>query len=153
MTIKALYAQITGDTTSHQRAIDARLRKLGKRQMGRIRDFAGGANYHDIATIEGVSAASVRDSILRGLEAIRKDLAQEPRFNKRGRAHGYHRKGGREPSAGQQHGLAAQAEPGTHTTGQPPGNPIIEREPRDSTRQRGRRSADTCAPSRQTYGQ
>ena len=85
MTIKELYGKITGDTTAHQRAIDARLRKLTTPQQVRIRAFATGCNYHDIAAVEKATPASVRDSVLRGLEAIRKDLAGEPRYNRIGR--------------------------------------------------------------------
>jgi DNA-directed RNA polymerase specialized sigma24 family protein len=87
MTVKSLYARTTGDKATHQRTIDAGLRRLTPHQQARIKLRATGKSYQQIATAEGeVSPASVRDSILRGIETIRKGIAEEPRYNHGGRA-------------------------------------------------------------------
>jgi hypothetical protein len=45
-TIKALYVATTGDTTAHQRTIDAALRRLPPDRIAKIRMRASGASYH-----------------------------------------------------------------------------------------------------------
>jgi len=87
MTLKALYAEITGDQTTHQRTIDAHFRKLDTNRRTRIRMRCAGSSYHQIAATEGTHAASVRDSIVRAMERIRKAAAGEPRYNHVGRKH------------------------------------------------------------------
>lgn len=84
-TLKALYAAKTGDTTSHQRAIDARFRKLSARRQDTIRKVLEGWSYRMIAEHHGISVGSVQSELNGALEAIRKDLAQEPRYNRTAR--------------------------------------------------------------------
>ena len=50
-----------------------------------IVDRRQGTSYHVIAASHGIDAASAREAILRGIEAIRKAAAGEPRFNKKGK--------------------------------------------------------------------
>lgn len=89
-TLKALYAEVTGDKTTHQRTIDAHFRKLAKRRQDAIRARLAGQSYAEIGTTLGhISAASAREIILRALEAIRKQAHQEPRFNHIGRKHAH----------------------------------------------------------------
>ncbi len=84
-TLKALYAERTGDTASHQRAIDARFRKLERRRQEIIRRILAGDSYRMIGEKYGISVGSVQSSINAALEAIRKELAEEPRYNQVGR--------------------------------------------------------------------
>jgi len=85
--LKALYAQITGDTQAHQRAIHAHYGRLDARRQRMLTAMVKGLNYHAIGDAEGITAASARESILRALERIRKEIAGEPRYNRVGRKH------------------------------------------------------------------
>lgn len=89
MTVKAFYAQLTGDTATHQRRIDGALRRLDERRARMIRRRAEGASVRTIAAEEGISAGAADDAIKRGVERIRKELAGEPRYNQVGRATKY----------------------------------------------------------------
>jgi len=85
LTLKALYQQVTGDLTTHQRTIHAHFLKLDPRRQAMIADRRQGTSYHVIAASHGIDAASARETILRGFEVIRKAAAGEPYFNKVGR--------------------------------------------------------------------
>jgi DNA-directed RNA polymerase specialized sigma24 family protein len=86
-TLKAFYGQTTGDTTTHQRTIDAHFKKLDKRRQAIIRELLQGKTYLRIAREMGVTATSVRESVARAIERIRKGIAEEPRYNHVGRKH------------------------------------------------------------------
>ena len=87
-TIKGLYGRITDDWETHQRTIDAQLRKLDMRRQSMLRRLALGESYHEIARAEGITAAAARDTMLRAIERMRKAIAGEPRFNHVGRKRG-----------------------------------------------------------------
>jgi hypothetical protein len=84
-TLKALYAQITGDHQTHQRTIAAHFRNLEARVQVSIRQRVAGQSYHAIAAGEHCTAASTREAILRGIEQLRKAIHGEPRYNRKGR--------------------------------------------------------------------
>jgi len=85
-TLKALYQHHTGDLITHQRTIDAAFRRLDPRRQRMIRSRQAGQTYHTIGAAEGITAASVRDTILRAIEGFRKHARHEPRYNRIGRA-------------------------------------------------------------------
>ena len=85
-TLKAFYAKITGDATTHQRTIDAHFRKLDTRRQAIIRARLEGKSLQEIGNQHGgINGATVRETMLRGIERIRKAIAGEPRFNHVGR--------------------------------------------------------------------
>ena len=86
-TLKALYRETTGDLVTQQRTVDASFRKLDPRWQRMIRARLEGQSYHKIAATHGITAASVRDTILRAPEAARKAAHREPRYNRSGRRH------------------------------------------------------------------
>ncbi len=83
--MKALYQAVTGDTAAHQRAIDARFRKLDPRRQRLIKARLEGQSLRQIAATEGVTGGSIQSAINTALESIRKELAGEPRYNREGR--------------------------------------------------------------------
>jgi len=85
MTVKDLYREITGQE-AHQRAIDGRLRKLPRRKQDMIRDRAAGLTWAAIGHRYGLTAGTADKLVRRALEAIRKSIAGEPRYNQVGRA-------------------------------------------------------------------
>jgi DNA-directed RNA polymerase specialized sigma24 family protein len=85
--LKTLYTDTTNDTTSHQRTIHMWYLRLNTHQQGMIAARLEGESYRAIGDKYQVTAASARESILRGLERIRKAIAEEPRYNKVGRKH------------------------------------------------------------------
>jgi DNA-directed RNA polymerase specialized sigma24 family protein len=85
MTVKALYQHYTGDTATHQRAIDGRFRKLSDQRRRIIAAAATGQALRAIATTEGVSHGAVATILKRSMEAIRKDIHHEKRYNQVGR--------------------------------------------------------------------
>jgi DNA-directed RNA polymerase specialized sigma24 family protein len=91
VTMKALYQARTGDTTSHQRAIDARFKKLDTRRQAIVRAVLAGDSYRMIGEKHGITAGSVQSALNSAMERIRKDIAAEPRYNHTGR--GPHKKG------------------------------------------------------------
>ena len=82
--MKALYQQHTGDTAAHQRRIDAQVRKLDARRQRILRRRLGGASLSVIGTEEGCTHGSVASAIKKSMEAVRKAIAGEPRFNRIG---------------------------------------------------------------------
>jgi DNA-directed RNA polymerase specialized sigma24 family protein len=80
-TLKALYQQYTGDTAAHQRAIHGRYLHLDSRRRRLIDLRLTGAPLRKIATKAGITHGAAASAINGALEAIRKDIAQEPRFN------------------------------------------------------------------------
>lgn len=92
--MKALYQQVTGDTTAHQRSIDAHLRKQPARRREIIRQRLAGASLSDIAG-GLVTKGQIQKDIQRTCEAIRKAIAGEPRYNKIGHTKVTRRKKGR----------------------------------------------------------
>lgn len=85
MTLKALYQARTGDTAAHQRAIDARFRKLDARRQDIIRRILAGDSYAMIAETYAITTGSVQSAFNHAMERIRKDIAGEPRYNHAGR--------------------------------------------------------------------
>ena len=85
MTIKTLYQHITGDHASHQRRIDAHLRKLDPRRQRMLRARAAGQTIREIADQEHISVGSAQSAIVGACERIRKAIAGEPRYNRTGR--------------------------------------------------------------------
>jgi DNA-binding NarL/FixJ family response regulator len=79
-TVKAIYTAVTGDNTSHQRRIDGHLKRMDKRRQRILRRRAQGATLYEIAAEEGVSHGSIQSVILKTCEAIRKAIAEEPRY-------------------------------------------------------------------------
>lgn len=91
MTLKALYQLSTGDAASHQRRIDGHFRHLDARRQAMIRARLAGLSLRAIGREHGgLTAATVKDAINRGLEKIRKAIAEEPRYNRIGRARAGH---------------------------------------------------------------
>ena len=86
MTMKQLYQLHTGDLASHQRAIDARVKRLPEDRQRILQAAIAGESLRDIAAREGVSHGTIQSSIRRSLEAVRKDIAREPRYNRVGRS-------------------------------------------------------------------
>lgn len=76
-----LYRAVTGDTASHQRAVHARVLKLDARRRRLIEHRIAGKTLRQISDLEGVSHGSVQSAINGALEAVRKDIANEPRYN------------------------------------------------------------------------
>ena len=85
MTMKQLYQLHTSDLTSHQRAIDARVRRLSPLRQEILHRVASGEPLRSIAHDKGVSHGSIHSVVKQSLEAVRKELAREPRYNKTGR--------------------------------------------------------------------
>jgi len=84
-TLKALYQEITGDLETHQRTVDAAVKRMDPRRQAIIKARVAGQSYHQIGAAHGITAASVRDTILRALENARKTAHHEPRYNHKGR--------------------------------------------------------------------
>jgi DNA-directed RNA polymerase specialized sigma24 family protein len=84
-TVKALYQRYTGDTSAHQRTIDARYRKLPDRARRVIHGATLGLTLRALAQVEGCSHGTVNSLLKRSMEAIRKDVHHEPRYNKIGK--------------------------------------------------------------------
>jgi DNA-directed RNA polymerase specialized sigma24 family protein len=78
--MKALYEQTTGQT-AHQRRIDGQVRKLDPRRQRILRRRLDGAKLAAIGAELGISHGSVASAIKKSMEAIRKAIAGEPRFN------------------------------------------------------------------------
>ena len=85
MTLKALYQARTGDTAAHQRAIDARFKKLDTRRQAIIRRILAGDSYRMIGEQYSITAGSVQSTLNNAMEKIRKEIAGEPRYNHVGR--------------------------------------------------------------------
>jgi DNA-directed RNA polymerase specialized sigma24 family protein len=85
MTLKALYQLTTGDLASHPRRIAAHFARLDARRQRLVRRRLDGASLHVIAAEEGITHGSVQSAIKGALEAIRKEIAGEPRYNRTGR--------------------------------------------------------------------
>lgn len=83
-TLKGLYAELTGDTASHQRRVDGHFRKLDKRQQRIIRARIDGRTLAEIGEAHGITAGSAHSVIRKALESIRKKIAGEPRYNRIG---------------------------------------------------------------------
>ena len=81
---QAPYADRTGGA-AHQRAIDARFKKLDARRQDIIRRVLAGDSYRMIGEHYGITAGSVQSAINSALEAVRKELAGEPGYNQVGR--------------------------------------------------------------------
>jgi hypothetical protein len=86
-TLKQLYQQHTGDKRSHQRTIAAHFARLDTRRQNFIRAVLAGRSLRQIAEPAGITHASVKSAIDGALERIRKEIAGEPRYNRRGRVH------------------------------------------------------------------
>jgi DNA-directed RNA polymerase specialized sigma24 family protein len=98
MTMKALYQHVTGDDAAHQRRIDAHVRRLNPRRQRILRRRLN-ATLQEIANQEGCSHGSIASVIRKSMEAIRKAIAGEPRFNRIGHP-GAHPKSGTDPKTG-----------------------------------------------------
>jgi len=95
-TLKAMYRQATGDTTTHQRTIDAHFRKIDPRRQRIVKARLAGESLYAIAAKEHVPHGTVASAVKRTIEAIRKAIAHEPRFNLIGHPGGGKKKNGRE---------------------------------------------------------
>jgi DNA-directed RNA polymerase specialized sigma24 family protein len=84
VTMKALYQLATGDLISHQRRIDGQVRKLDARRRRILRRRLEGATLAQIAAEEGCTHGSAASVIRKAMEAVRKAIAGEPRFNRIG---------------------------------------------------------------------
>jgi DNA-directed RNA polymerase specialized sigma24 family protein len=84
MTMKALYQQHTGDTAAHQRRIDGQVRHLDPHRQAILRRRIEGASLATIGAELGITHGSVASSIKKSMEAVRKAIAAEPRFNRIG---------------------------------------------------------------------
>jgi DNA-binding NarL/FixJ family response regulator len=84
MTMKDLYQAATGDTAAHQRRIDGHVRHLDARRQKILHRRTEGASLAEIGAELGISHGSVASSIKKSLEAVRKAIAGEPRFNRIG---------------------------------------------------------------------
>jgi DNA-directed RNA polymerase specialized sigma24 family protein len=84
-TVKAFYAAITGDASTHQRTIDAQFKRLPERRQRVIRARLAGETLKQIAARERVTHGTIASDIKRGIERMRKAIAGEPRFNRVGR--------------------------------------------------------------------
>jgi DNA-directed RNA polymerase specialized sigma24 family protein len=86
-TLKALYQGLTGDTTAHQRAIHGRLLRLSPRRRLMVQARVEGLTLRQIAgKVGGISHGTVASAIAKAMEAIRKDIAGEARYNHRPQA-------------------------------------------------------------------
>lgn len=83
MTMKALYQHVTGDEAAHQRRIDAHVRRLNPRRQRILRRRLE-ATLQDIADEEGCTHGSIASVIRKSMEAVRKAIAGEPRYNRTG---------------------------------------------------------------------
>jgi DNA-directed RNA polymerase specialized sigma24 family protein len=79
--MKDLYQATTGDTTAHQRRIDGQVRHLSQRRQVILRRRIDGQSLAEIGKYLEISHGSVASSIKKSMEAIRKAIAGEPRFN------------------------------------------------------------------------
>jgi DNA-binding NarL/FixJ family response regulator len=79
--MKQLYAATTGDTTAHQRRIDGQVRKLDPRRLRVLRARCAGQSLAEIGSDLGISHGSVASLIEKSMEAVRKAIANEPRYN------------------------------------------------------------------------
>ena len=82
--MKQLYQLTTGDLASHQRRIDAHIRKLDPRRLRVLRARCEGQSLKQIGAAEACSFGSVASLIKKSMEAVRKAIANEPRFNRIG---------------------------------------------------------------------
>ncbi|MGA2270212.1 MAG: hypothetical protein ABSH44_17205 [Bryobacteraceae bacterium] len=82
--MKELYQQQTGDKTAHQRRIDGQLRRLDPRRQRILRRRIAGASLGEIGADEGCTYGSIASVIKKSMEAVRKAIAGEPRFNRVG---------------------------------------------------------------------
>lgn len=81
-TLKALYQQATGDMAAHQRAIHGRLLHLSPRRRLMVQSRVAGLTLREIAEkVGGISHGTVAAAIAKAMEAIRKDIAGESRYN------------------------------------------------------------------------
>ena len=80
-TLKQLYQDTTGDTAAHQRAIHGRLLHQPPRRQRIVQARIAGETLRQIANRENISHGAAADSIKKTMEAIRKDIAGEPRYN------------------------------------------------------------------------
>jgi len=83
MTMKQLYELTTGET-AHQRRIDGQVRKLDPRRLRVLRARCEGQSLAQIGAAEGCSFGSVASLIKKSMEAVRKAIASEPRYNRVG---------------------------------------------------------------------
>ena len=83
-TLKHLYQLRTGDLTSHQRKIHARYLLLDSQRRAILDRRLAGDSVRAIARRYGVTGAAISASINAALEKIRKGIAGEPRYNRRG---------------------------------------------------------------------
>jgi DNA-directed RNA polymerase sigma subunit (sigma70/sigma32) len=85
MTMTDLYREVTGDQKAHQRAIDARVKKLDKRRQQILKRRVAGDTLTKLAGHYQVTRASIASVIRKALLSVRKDIAGEPRYNRIGR--------------------------------------------------------------------
>jgi DNA-binding CsgD family transcriptional regulator len=84
ITLKQLYMLHTGDCASHQRRIAAHVRRLDPRRQRILLRRCEGASLYEIGDEEGITYGSVASAIRKSMEAVRKAIAGEPRFNRIG---------------------------------------------------------------------
>ena len=85
MTLKHLYQAKTGDTTTHQRTISAVFHRVIDRRRKRfVLAHLDGASLRQLAVAAGISHGSVQSAIDSAMEATRKAIAGEPRYNRTG---------------------------------------------------------------------
>lgn len=89
ITLKRLYQLTTGDLGTHQRTIDAQFRQLEPHRQKIVRARLQGLSLANIANQVGhdCSPGTIHDHIHRAMEAIRKAVHGEPRYNRIGRRH------------------------------------------------------------------
>lgn len=83
-TLKELYQQTTGQT-AHQRAIHGRFLHQAARTRRIVAARLKGQTLRSIAEKEGVKHGTVQTAITRAMEAIRKSIAGESRYNRTSR--------------------------------------------------------------------
>jgi len=71
-TLKALYQQHTGDTTTHQRTIGAALASIDKRRRQWIAQLLEGRSYREIAAPAQLSPGTVQDGVKRAFAVMKK---------------------------------------------------------------------------------
>jgi DNA-binding CsgD family transcriptional regulator len=98
-TMQQLYQLSTGDRASHQRRIDGQVRKLAPRRLRVLRARCTGQSLAEIGAAEGISHGSVASLIRKSMEAARKAIAGEPRFNRTGHPGGRAQKPRQSPAA------------------------------------------------------
>jgi DNA-directed RNA polymerase specialized sigma24 family protein len=81
MTLRELYAAVTGDTTAHHSSIAARTAKLDARRRRIIKARLSGKSLRDIGELEKVTVGSVQSAINGAMKRVYRELHQQPRYS------------------------------------------------------------------------